>query len=71
LITPGYIDLPGYNYGFIGGASGEFNNTVFFSGRIDHHPDFDMIRNFIINKEKSIINLSESRAVDIGSIFII
>jgi hypothetical protein len=71
LITTGYIDLPGYNYGFIGGASGEFNNTVFFAGRIDHHPDFDRIKNFIISKEKSIIYLSENRADDIGSILFI
>lgn len=32
LITPGFIDLPGYKHGFIGGASGRFNKTILLSG---------------------------------------
>ena len=71
LITPGFIDLPGYDYGFIGGASGQFNNTIMLTGKIDQHPDCNLITNFIKNKGMDISFLSENSAKDIGSILII
>lgn len=71
LVTPGFIDLPGYNQGFIGGASGRFNKTILLSGRIDNHPDSDIIMDFIAGKGMHIRFLSKNRALDIGSILII
>lgn len=46
LITGGYVNLPGCEYGFIGGASG-FNGKLIFSGDISKHPDFRLIDEFL------------------------
>ena len=71
LIMPGFFDLPGYNYGFIGGASGQLEKTILMSGRIDHHPDYEKITDFLKSRGMDILYLSENPAVDIGSILII
>jgi len=69
LIARGFIDLPGYKYGFIGGATGTFGNKIFFSGKIDHHPDYRRIMNWIYTSNKMVIYLSNERAIDLGTIF--
>ncbi len=49
LVTaPGQIVLPGYDYGFIGGASfyDHFNRTVYFFGDIKKHSDYKRIAEF-------------------------
>lgn len=71
LITPGFIDLPGYKQGFIGGASGCFKKTILLTGKIDHHPDCDIIIDFIKKRDLSISYLSQNPIIDIGSILII
>ncbi|MCX8124835.1 MAG: hypothetical protein N3F66_11845 [Spirochaetes bacterium] len=71
LITPGYIDLPGYKYGFIGGASGIAADTVYFTGTLATHPDYNHIIDFIAQHNKKIVFLSDLPAIDIGSIFFI
>jgi len=71
LIEPGYIDLPGYDYGFIGGASGRFDNTILLTGRIDHHPDSNRIMEFIDRRGIELRILSQNRAIDTGSILIL
>ena len=42
-ITPGHIELPGYDTGFIGGATAKVGNTVWFFGDPSTHPDFAAI----------------------------
>lgn len=55
LISAANIVLDGYNYGFIGGASGKIDdNTVVFFGNVEMHPDFDKINNFCIKHNISI-----------------
>jgi hypothetical protein len=71
LIQPGYIELPGYQYGFIGGASGMCSDTIYFTGRLNHHPNYSDIMNFIKSHNKKIIYLSDFPAIDLGSIFFI
>ncbi len=71
LITHGHVDLPGYNYGFIGGASGKFRNTIYLTGRINHHPDAVRIRSFIESRGLNLIFLSDQKIFDSGSIFFI
>lgn len=70
LISPGYIDLPGYKYGFIGGATGIFKNNIVITGNIDHHPDRDIIYSFIEDRGMTIILLSDEPALDTGSLMI-
>ena len=70
LISPGHIELPGYMYGFIGGASGLFNEYVFFTGTIDHHPDYKKIIDFIEASGQKPVFLSSKKAADYGSLLI-
>lgn len=70
IISPGHINLPGYKYGFIGGAAGKFDNMVLITGSIDHHPDRDRIYSFIEAKGLSVMLLSDEPACDSGSILI-
>lgn len=46
LINPGFVSLPGCEYGFLGGASG-FDGRLIFSGNIAAHPDFARIDAFL------------------------
>lgn len=48
LIKGGYVCLSDKHHGFIGGASGMINeSTVYFSGDISAHPDYDSIIKFL------------------------
>ncbi len=68
LIRSGYIDLPPYGYGFIGGASGSTDGAVWLCGSLDHHPDGEMIREFCHGKRIEIIELSNKPLSDVGGI---
>lgn len=39
LVSPGHVELAGYDTGFIGGATGRIGNTIVFCGDITAHPD--------------------------------
>ena len=62
------VELPGYNYGFIGGASGVFENKVYFTGNILLHPQGEIIKKFCEELGYKVICLSEKRLLDIGGI---
>lgn len=70
LISSGNIILDGYDYGFIGGASGKIDeNTVVFLGNITNHPDYRRIENFCENHNTSIkIICKDMPLTDIGGI---
>ncbi|MBR6729535.1 MAG: hypothetical protein IKL80_05165, partial [Clostridia bacterium] len=54
-IAPGNILLPGYPYGFIGGATGIMEeNTVAFFGDLSLHPEGERIRSFIQKRGFSV-----------------
>ena len=68
LIRPGYIELPGYDTGFIGGASFKISNdTVAFTGRLNVHPDCDQILAFLRKHQMRSCILSSKPIFDIGS----
>ena len=69
LITSGYVALDGYDYGFIGGASGCDNENVYFCGDLSTHPDAETIYDFCLFHGKSPISLSPSPLYDVGTIF--
>lgn len=71
LIREGGIALPPYTHGFIGGASGCFGNAVYFSGKIEAHPDYVAIRQFANEAGFRMISLSEEPLCDIGGILFI
>jgi len=70
LVRPGYVRLPGYDAGFIGGATGENNRVVIFVGRLDAHPDSQTIKDFIKKSGKGIIELYNGPLYDVGTIFL-
>lgn len=65
-ITPGHVKLSGYDYGFIGGASGVIDGKLTFFGNLGHHPDFLKIKNFT-----SFDYYEDFSLLDIGTIFCI
>ena len=74
-IQEGHITLPGYDYGFIGGCASFAPrggiNTVFFCGDLSGHPDAHKIESFCDFHNFGIINLSQNRLFDTGTIFMI
>ena len=66
LIRPGFITLPPHEYGFIGGASGVYDDTVYFFGDISQHPDFEIIKNAIEAEGFSWVSLSDEPLADFG-----
>ncbi|QZY56291.1 DUF6873 family GME fold protein [Crassaminicella profunda] len=69
VIAPGYIDLPGIEYGFIGGISGLIGkNKIAFSGFLSYHPDYDRILKFLAKYEVEPVFLENKQPIDIGSI---
>lgn len=71
LIEKGFVLLSGHDYGFIGGASGSYENNILLTGHIDNHPDKTSILGSIESSGKKTVFLSNEPASDIGSIFII
>lgn len=67
-IEKGSVELKGLDYGFFGGATGLWNNTLFINGELKYHTDGDKIKDFCKNHKVSIIELKSGRISDIGSI---
>ncbi len=70
-ISAGGVSLSGYDYGFIGGACGVFEDTVFFAGDLSLHPDGERIESFCRRHGKVAVSLSDEPLYDVGSIFFI
>lgn len=69
IIHSGGILLPGYDTGFIGGCCGLISNSeLAFTGRLSKHPDSDAIILFCESRGISIVELTDSKLVDIGGI---
>lgn len=71
LISPGNIILPGYDYGFIGGASFFWDNTVYFFGSISNHPYYSKIIEFCKSHGAEIAMLTDEPLTDYGSAIVI
>lgn len=67
-IDKGYITLPGYNYGFIGGTGGVIENNLVLNGALSHHPNGDAIMTFVHKLGLSIVELHNGPLIDCGSI---
>lgn len=67
-IQPGYISLPGYDTGFLGGSAFKLSaDTLAFTGHLNEHPDRDNILSFIRNHGVYPAVLSGRAIYDIGS----
>ncbi len=65
-ITPGHVKLTGYDYGFVGGASGVIDGKLTFFGDVSKHPDFLKIKEFC-----DFDYFGDFDLTDIGTIFCI
>lgn len=71
-IKKGFVNLDGYEYGFIGGASGLLNNNLLcFNGNIEKHPDYSRICGFCRKFNVEILSLNDDVLYDVGSIIAI
>ena len=69
IITQGAVELPGYNYGFLGGACGMIGKHVLaFTGNIQVHPDYLKIKNYCSSKKVELLSLTNTALIDIGGI---
>ena len=68
-ISEGHVSLNGYNTGFIGGASGEFEDVVYFCGDVIRHPDGKKIKEFCKKHNKECVCLSNDPLFDVGTLF--
>ena len=68
-IEEGHVILDGYDHGFIGGASGVYKSTVFFSGDLLSHPNGSEITRFCQEHGFKVISLSNELLYDVGTIF--
>lgn len=67
-IEPGHIELPGYDYGFIGGCSFKLNaHELAFTGSLQSHPDAERIQQFLSERGVEAISLTDGPLLDIGS----
>lgn len=65
----GCVTLKGFDYGFIGGASGLISeNKIAFAGDIRRHSQYEEIKNFLTLNKVDIISLSETKLHDYGSL---
>ena len=68
-IVGGYVMLDGFEYGFIGGSCGYYNNTLYFAGDISKHPHKERIEDFCAARGVNVVSLSDEPLADVGSIF--
>lgn len=68
-VNPEGIILPGFENGFIGGACGIYQDSLFFIGNLDHFQEGQKIRKFTF--EYNIIELYDGPLFDGGSLIFI
>ncbi|MCY6482773.1 hypothetical protein OW763_00175 [Clostridium aestuarii] len=69
LLPPGDIELPGLNYGFIGGCCGLIeDNVLAFFGHLDYYDYKDKVLKFLKKHKVEPIFLRKGKLIDRGSI---
>lgn len=67
-ISKGSVLLPGFDYGFIGGAAGKISvDEIVFNGDITKHPDYNDIMRFLYKYKVKAVSF-KGKLEDIGSI---
>lgn len=67
-IDHGQVVLDGFDYGFIGGSSGYYDDELYLTGVLDNHSSKFEIINFLEKKNIKINYLSDYDIVDLGSL---
>ncbi|WP_379788835.1 DUF6873 family GME fold protein [Filifactor villosus] len=61
------IELPGLDYGFLGGTCFTRGDEVCFTGDITKHPDYRKIKDFVEKRNKKLFSMKGGTLVDVGS----
>ena len=68
-IRPGYIQLPGYNYGLIGGCCAMIApDQMVVAGSLENHPDGTRIQTFLAQRDIRLVELVKGPLTDVGGI---
>lgn len=68
-VAPGYVSLPGFEYGFLGGSGFKLSaDTLAFTGTLDEHPDKERILDFLHARGVKPVYLTDRPVFDVGSI---
>ena len=68
FVSPTGIILPGFPNGFLGGAMGLLNDTIFITGSLSHYPDGAAVRKFLEDLKYRIVELYNGPLIDGGGI---
>ena len=68
LVKKADILLPGYDRGFIGGCCAVLEDKVLFFGRIEDHPSYAMIADFLSSRGCEAISLFDAPLRDCGGV---
>ena len=69
LLPPGDIELPGLDYGFIGGTGGMISESIMaFFGSLDHYLHGKAVKNFLYKYDVTPLYLKDSKLTDRGSL---
>ena len=72
LIEPGYVRLPGYEYGFLGGSAFMLDKeTLFVTGSIKRHPSKQNIYDFLEKQNIKPVEVGDDLPMDIGSVIVL
>ena len=71
FVSPDGIILPGFQNGFIGGAMGLLNDTVFVIGSLDRHSEGGAIRKYLEDLDYCIVELYNGFLFDGGGVLFI
>ena len=63
--------LDGYSTGFIGGASGDDGENVYFCGDLSKHPEGEKIADFCRAHGRQAVSLSDGELYDYGSLIFV
>lgn len=67
LISQGYVNLAGFDFGFIGGAAFKISNDrIAFTGTLDKHPDKSAIYEFLRKRGVEPVFLTDMPLFDMG-----
>jgi hypothetical protein len=71
-VRAGHIGLPGYGYGFLGGAGGRLREGVYvFFGDLLSHPDGEAILAFCKRQKISAVSLADEPLRDYGGLLVL
>lgn len=71
LLNTHAVKLEPYEHGFIGGASGNIDGKIVFTGKIENHPEFNVIKVFLDKHNAEYVSLSDDALYDYGSVLLI